>query len=165
MSVCFLSDVKDISHFKNPEIAIDSIFQKEVKTLKESFCFKSTSNDIKLIWSYISPSVSGYLIQKSYLKRSTNRIEKYILNLTNNTTPKDIAEDEYVELREVGTGSIFKCVLIICIAQCELYVIKKPNIEDPDIERLVKREAFNYSRLLHPFLPKYYGRVKMKSAT
>lgn len=65
-----------------------------------------------------------------------------------------------LNLRDVGSGSEFKCALIYHIKHAELYVVKKPIGNDVDIPKLTEREALNYSKLKHPLLPKFIGRVK-----
>lgn len=39
----------------------------------------------------------------------------------------------------------------------QLYVIKKPYGSDEDIKKKPHREIYNYQRIKHPFIPKYYG--------
>ncbi|KAK8841770.1 hypothetical protein M9Y10_026719 [Tritrichomonas musculus] len=80
---------------------------------------------MKKIWSFICRCISGYLIKKSYLKLKERSTKNY--------EPTIISEDEYVELREVGKGSVSSCVLISIIEQlfnrcCDTRPEKRPFI-------------------------------------
>lgn len=144
LSVCFLSNTRDFLHdLKNPEIEFDSIFEEEIEALEQNLILYTKSKDIKLFWSFIVPSISGYLIKKSYLKQKNQRITQFILNLQNDDlSPSYITEDEYVELRYIDNGSIFLCTLILIISQCELYAIKKSKKNDIESLKLAKISFF-----------------------
>ena len=166
MLICFLSNTKAIIEkkikFENPEIQIDSNFMSEIESLNNCFHIYKTNKTINLFWSQIIPCISGYLIKKSYMKTKKNRIEQFIIDSEMNLTPEIIDENEYVELRCIGIGSLFSCKLIYHIKREELYVIKANHEIDDDISKLAEREENNYLKIMHPFVPKYYGRVKGK---
>lgn len=116
----------------------------------------------------ITPCISAYLIKKSYLERKKYRIEEFIHDAENkiinnfkeDSQIEEMSEDDYVELRTVGTGSISQCILVYHITRGELYAVKKPYGTDSEIPKLTDREIDNYMSLRHTFLPKFYGRVK-----
>ncbi|KAK8854151.1 hypothetical protein M9Y10_016708 [Tritrichomonas musculus] len=165
ISVCFLSNtnnfVKEKIEIHNQEIEADEIFQEEIINFKNNCSIISNQTMIK-IYSIICPSILGYLIKKSYYKTKRYRIEKLIQDIENNHTPETINENEYAELRIVGIGNLFICILIYHIQKGELYVIKKPKSKNPENTKLIKRESKNYSKIMHPFLPKFIGRIKDK---
>ena len=165
ISVCFLNDTKKILKEKieihNQEIEPDGIFQEEIINFKNNCSIISNQTMIK-IYSIICPCILGYLIKKSYFKTKRYRIEKFMQDIEDNYTPETISENEYVELRIVGIGSLFFCNLIYHIKKGELYVIKKPKSKNPDNAKLIERETENYSKIMHPFFPKFIGRIKDK---
>ena len=161
ISVCFLSN-QDNSKGKSNN------FEKEIKKLSDYFVqnllFTSSQNTMKKTWGKIVPCISAYLIKKSYFKLNKNRIKQFILDVKNktNSIEFDIDENEYVELRDMAGGT-FMCTLIYHIKNEELYVIKKQHIIDIDAPRWIDREKTNYTKIKHPFMPKYYGQVKNKN--
>ena len=42
----------------------------------------------------------------------------------------------------------------------ELFVIKKPNYSDHEVNKLKKREISNYLNMNHPLIPKFIGKTK-----
>lgn len=76
--------------------------------------------------------------------------------------PKSMDDDEYIEIRLVGIGSIFKATLIYHIEREELLIIKTPNTNDSEIPKLIKRELENYLQIKSPFIPRLYGTIKDK---
>ncbi|KAK8836224.1 hypothetical protein M9Y10_039856 [Tritrichomonas musculus] len=171
LSFCFLKKSKSIFDGKVTdgfrEIPINSIFLEEIESLNEGLWIYTTEKSMNYIWSLLIPSISAYLIKKSYLKQNKYRIERYILDSekyieTGIMQEEILSEEEYVEMRRVGIGGSFSPLLIYHIKKGELYVIKKPygNAEQ---DKLVRRENKNYMKIRHPFLPKYIGRVKDKN--
>lgn len=132
--VCFLSNAKSIFiknsiEIKNREIEVDSTFEEEIKCLSKSFIPYKATKSFKNVWKIIVQCISAYLIQKCYMKKTKYRIQKYIQDLENKSTPINISENEYVELRNIGMGSVFCTTLIFYIKRSELYVIKKPILQ------------------------------------
>ena len=172
LSICFLNGTKSIFEGKvtllNQEIEIDSIFLEEVESLKKGLWIFTSEKPINYIWPILITSISGYLIKKSYLQRNKYRIEEYILDSEKYLEEKAIQEEiiirekEYIELRRVGVGGSFSPWLIYHINRGELYVVKKPY-ESDEQGKLISRESENYNKIRHPFLPRYYGRVKDKN--
>ena len=104
------------------------------------------------------PILSAYLIKESYYKLNSNRITDFYSNINNSTNEKTINEDDYIELRLVGSG-ISVIFLIYHIKDEKLYALKKLNSIDG--EKLKKREINNYtSKINHPFINKFYGITK-----
>lgn len=112
-------------------------------------------------WKDISLCISGHLISESYYKLKKNRL----LNLNNIQNQEEeqpirkILGNEYIELNINNHGSSFVVSLIYHIKKQELFVIKKPygsqNI-------LIDREIENYSKLVHPLIPKLIGKTEDK---
>ena len=63
-------------------------------------------------------------------------------------------------MRQLGVGSISIVKLIYHIEKEEMYALKMENINDYEITKLQKREYENYCNINHPYLPKFYGKVK-----
>ncbi|KAK8850219.1 hypothetical protein M9Y10_018343 [Tritrichomonas musculus] len=170
-SFCFLNDTKSIFEEKvtlgNREIKTDCIFLEELESLKEGLWIYTSEKSMSYIWSILRTSISAYLIKKSYFQRNKNRIEAFILESekyleSGQIQEEIIREEEYIELRRVGIGGSFSPLLIYHIKRGELFVIKKPY-GSSEQEKLISRESENYNKIRHPFLPKYYGRVKDKN--
>lgn len=123
-----------------------------------------TKNANLTTWKAIVPYISGYLIKHSYLKlNKMDRFSEFKSNININTEyPKDWNEDDYFELREIGTGSIFIVHLIYEIERGELFALKKPHIFSEETDKLYKREVDNYKNIKHPLIPKFYGTIKSK---
>ena len=168
LSVCFLNDTKNIiqKKIKNHEIEIDENFIEEINSLQRIFLPKNKNKNkskiISRVLTYISPCISAYLIKKSYLQNKKYRIEKFIKSLDENSSQETMNEQDYVELRSIGKGTIFECKLIYHIKRSELYAIKKPYQIHSENRKLLDREAENYLKVRHPFLPKFYGKVLNK---
>ena len=168
LMVCFLSNSKTLIEnaitIKQGEIFPSKIFLKEIENFKAGLQIDKGEDSIKNIWAMLIQCISGYLIQKSYLKNRINRIQNFINNYDSDKEiiTETINENDYIELRTVGYGSLFICNLIYHIKRGDLYVIKKPNINDEELPKLIKREGLNYSKIKHPFIPKFYGRTKNK---
>ena len=83
--ICFSSNTKKIVEktisIQNLEITSDGTFYKEIKCLNNKFglCKKRKISQCtyNLIWNYIISSISGYLIKKSYLQLSANRLSEF----------------------------------------------------------------------------------------
>ena len=163
---CFLSDTKPliqtIISTKNREIEKNQDFLYEISNFNNHFKLSKESMKFNHIWSIIIPCISGYLIQKSYLKDTIPRIEQFIHKIDKPST-QDISDEEYIELRVLGSGSTFTCSLNYLISEGKLFVIKRANgCSLNEKEKLIKRELLNYSMISHPFIPEFYGRIKDK---
>ena len=84
----------------------------------------------------------------------------FIEYIEESPAPEIINNNEFIEIRNIGKGSLFTCVLIYHIKRESLYVIKKPYVQDIEISKLIERETSNYHRMLHPLIPRYYGTIK-----
>lgn len=73
---------------------------------------------------------------------------------------KEFDTNDYIILRNIDYGSSFAVDLIYHFEKEELFALKRPNTNDCGIKKLVEREIGNYTKLNHPFIPKYYGKVK-----
>lgn len=167
LHICYMYKTKE--YFQNEsiqckEILTDLNFETEIRNLSNHFKLFTTDKTIKDIWPIISQTISGYLIKKSYFQISYNRIQNFISNEEEKSSiPENINEDEYVELRRLGNGSIFAVCLLYHIEKVELRAIKKPNLFDEDISKLMEREMHNYLKIRNPFLPKFYGKIQGKN--
>ena len=115
---------------------------------------KKVNLDCQKIWKFINYCITGYLIKKSYNKTKKNRLSNYNENQDSNNFI--IHKEDYVVLRLLGFGSVFRTSLIYHLERCELMALKEPNIDDKEIPRLIERERVNYSKIRHPLLPKSY---------
>ena len=82
--------------------------------------------------------ISAYLIKQSYFKLSNDRFVDFFAH--QNEKPKEFNQNEFIELRTIGFGSIFAISLMFDIEQERIFAIKKPNIIDFEIPKLTKRE-------------------------
>ena len=75
-SLCEITDIK-IDHQLNEKD--DNNFFEEIKKFNDNLKLKQTCNtDLKEMWKFIIPCISGYLIKESYEKTKINRIEQLI---------------------------------------------------------------------------------------
>ncbi|KAK8867178.1 hypothetical protein M9Y10_010154 [Tritrichomonas musculus] len=139
----------------NPKCKIDSLFIDEILEFKRIFFYIYQNFGVsRKIWNVISSIIAGFLIKQSYYKVNKNRIKDSTLKQHNLSY---INENDYIELRTIGTGSSSAVSLAYHIEKEELIAIKRPYILDPENEKLHKRELLNYSKMNHPFVPKLYG--------
>ncbi|KAK8898231.1 hypothetical protein M9Y10_000509 [Tritrichomonas musculus] len=162
--ICFLSNSKSIFsqevQIQNEELEYHLYFDQELQNFNQELCFRGKGSDYLMkTWRTIRSCICGYLIKQSYLKLNTKRSENF--SIDNKTYfNSTIHNDDYIILRQIDNGSIFAVYLIYHIEREELYALKKPNIYDDEIAKLTKREYENYSKIAHPYLPKFYGRVE-----
>lgn len=123
--------------------------------LKESRKFSSYSE----IWKIIVPCISGYLIKQSYSKLNNDRLNKKCQKTIEKFDENMIKDDNFINLRTVGIGSIFKTELMIDIVHERLFLFKIPHYEIDEITKLIQREIKNYSKISHPFVPEFYGTI------
>ena len=165
LSICFYPDTKNhfnkLIQIKNTEIFYDSEFQNEISAFQRAILFKNKL--LNNAWKIIGPCIFGYLIKQSYEKLKFDRVDEFFKNrYSKNFQPIILKEEDYIELSNNYIGSIFSICLIYHIEREELMTIKKPHMAyDPEYDKLIKREIENYSKLSHPFLPKYYGTTKV----
>ncbi|KAK8892772.1 hypothetical protein M9Y10_030014 [Tritrichomonas musculus] len=172
LPVCFLSNTKilidKMIEFKNREINSIPIkimynnFINNISWLKINMSNYDVSK-INDMWSSVSSSISHYLIKKSYLMGNKYRISQFINDIESTSTLNDLNQDEFIELSEVGKGGSFLCTLYYHITSGKLCVIKKLHGNNNEADKLIQREADNYSNIRHPFLPNFYGTVKNKN--
>ncbi|KAK8876323.1 hypothetical protein M9Y10_006521 [Tritrichomonas musculus] len=162
LPICFLTNKDDFftKNIKNPEIEISAVFKKEIEILSQSFNLFKGTKKMKQIWPFIVPCITGYLIKKSYSQLNKNRVLNFIEKVEKPLEKNVIKAEDYVELRNIGIGSLFSCKLIYHIKHGKLYVIKRPHFFDEELPKLIKREKDNYLQFKHPFLPKFYGTVE-----
>ena len=99
------------------------------------------------------------MIKEAYGKLNTNRLDDFVNKKFHSISPnKIIFEDEFIELRLNGNGSVFSAVLVYHIELEELFIVKRPNILSTEIPKLIQREIDNYSKIRHPFMPKFIGK-------
>ena len=134
------------------EINNDSIFQEENENLKNKFVIQQSNEIFRKIWSFIIPCITGYLIKKSYEKTKKDRT----LNHIHDSNRITVKKEDFVVLRNLGIGSIFRVDLIYHLKRCELMAMKIPHFNDDEVPKLIKREKENYKKLNHIFLPKFF---------
>ena len=170
----FIRNTKDI-YDKNNSITKDQIFQyteqfeKEIDTFGKCFQINHAHRDqIYQMRNTIKSCISGYLIGESYFKSIEE--QKSILSTPFNilfdqkgqdeSRSKEWTEDEYIVLKQLGIGSIFKVELIYQIETGHLFAIKKIFLCDNEASKLKSREYKNYLVINYPFIPKFYGKQK-----
>ena len=165
LPICILPNAKYLiekaKEIQNPIIEADEFFMEEKMNLTTYFNIIKITNLRNKVLPLITPCITGYLIKDSYSKLNKNRIEKF--NSKKEEMHEEISENDYVELRYIGSGSSSQCFLIYHIKRRELLVIKKLYENNEEEEKLFQREFSNYMILHYPFFPKFYGRVQNKN--
>ena len=119
--MCFLQKENDQNiDIKNPKINLNDNFKKEIDSLNKVISSSTKKVTNNQILKDIMKCISAYLILKSHLQQNQNRIDQIILDQRKKSMVGDISENEYVELRDIGKGSLFRCALIYHIARGEL---------------------------------------------
>ena len=136
------------------EIAFDRDFEEEILHFDEKLQIEKSL--FNYIWKIICPCISGYLIKKSYAKLKYHHPKQKKASLV-------IQNDEYIALRNINHGSVCSVDLIYYIKRKKLLAVKKPSTYDSEYPKLFEREYENYSKLCHPFLPKFYGIIKNRN--
>ena len=104
------------------------------------------------IWKFIQPCISGYLIKEIYEKTKINRLDNFInfekqKEISSVNFPSDkipiIKEDEFIELRDIGTGYGFIVILIYHIEREELYALKLKHVSYYEIDDLIIIQKFS----------------------
>lgn len=106
----------------------------------------------------INRCIFGYLIKKSYLKQIQNRVINFTYE--NSIKTRNFSNEDFIELKSIGIGSISIVSLAYHIENEELVSMKRPNIIDNEMEKLYLRETENYSEISYPFISKFYGTTK-----
>lgn len=163
LNICFSSksialNLKNYIDISYNESYYDDFFIEEIDSLKDHIAIKNSSDSDFQINTEIKSCISGYLIKESYAQTYENELDINDQNVSRSN--KIFKENDYIELRLLGIGSIFKTYLIYLIPHKKLCVIKKPNIITTETEKLMKREYNNYLKLKCQFLPKFYGIVQ-----
>ena len=131
LEIYFLPNTKEIfeeTKIKYYEIQYDEIFQGEINVINSKF-FNTYSKNAQFNYflKVIKSCISGYLIKQSYY------IYDKISNFNDSLKPREITEDEIIELRIIGIGCIFQVVLCYHIEYEKLVVIKKNYTYDSEI--------------------------------
>ena len=167
INICFLSKISGIDITFNNKSKLyeygDQFFKTEITNFNEELLLSNSSDEkMKKIWRYISPCISGYLIKEGYEKTNINRLDNFInfekmLETKTFDSIPIIREEEFIELRQIGSGTVFLVYLIYHIEREELFALKKSLLNDSEIEKLREREIDNFIKVQHPFLPKLIG--------
>ena len=72
-------------------------------------------------------------------------------------------DDEYIDLRNVGSGSVSNVKLMYQIDDQKIYAIKMPTNIKNKSEEYLTREYENYLEIDYPLLPKLYGIYKFEN--
>ena len=165
-----MSIFNQIIKSKCKQFEIDSIFLEEITNFNDKFSVHQISGlPINNIDYFISSSITGYLIKNSYIKLDksldvnfisyTNSLFKEIENGKEVKPIENFEEDkDFITIRRINQGSLSNVELIYEIEKEELFLIKKPN--NPENDRLIRREFNNYLQIDFPLIPKLYGRIK-----
>lgn len=83
--------------------------------------------------NYKDPSsISGYLLEQSYY--SYDRMDNFNNKANNTIKPKEIKEEDILELRVIGKGTQSNVILYYYIEYEKLVVIKKYSSDNPERE-------------------------------
>ena len=161
IKICFLSDTEDIFNqnikIEYHRLSFNQTFQEEISNFNQYLSISPyVERPIHQIWNIVQPCISGFLIKQSYEKLTKNRFQYFN---SNNSISEELNEDEYIELRIIGFGAVFKAILLYNFEKEELFCYKTANTFDNETPKLLKRELDNYSIINHPFLPKFYGTI------
>ena len=151
------------TEIKNDQIdtSNDTDFKNEIYQFNKIFTFDHIiDQSFQKIWRVVQSCISGYLIMQSYEISVKNRL-KNLENKQDSTSIQPISQNEYVEIRNIGSSSLSSVSLIYHIEKEELFALKK-FFKSTENEKLFKRECHNYSYLNFPFIPKFIGETNEK---
>lgn len=160
LNICLLTEINDLNMKSNWNIIENNQFPEEetMKLSKKLILQNACSKEFKKLWECIKPCISGYLIRESYEKTKRNRIENFVMK--KNSKVMTIKEDDIIELKRIASGSSAYTMLAYHIEKEELLVIKKQfNLSD-EMKYLISREVNNYSKIHHPFIPRFIGTIE-----
>ena len=161
--LCFLSNTENIFkqriQIENQIVDCDSFFMDLISNFSEQIRIRQTSGQkiLPMTWKIIRTSIIGFLIKQAFEKLEKNRFLNFREDKENS---KEYDMADFIELKNIGCGSTFTATLIYHIEKGELFVMKRPYINDVESSESLKREIENYQKLSHPFIPKYYGTIK-----
>lgn len=98
-----------------------------------------------------------FFFNKSYQKITNNRIESFFADPLFQF--ENFNKNDYIELKFLGAGFLFSCTLAYHIEKEILIVIKKKQTNHIEFDKLLKRETYNYTKIRHPFISKFYGKT------
>ena len=168
LSIYFLEYTRNIFNsiinLQNLQYEIDDNFKDEIKNFNdEVILYKTTFFKQETLKSILS-CITGYLIQEAYTKANLrlnlcDQIIKLLKESENKTKIiEDCTKEDYIELRNLGTGSSATVKLIYHLERCELFALKIPKdaksyLNDREIRNLIEMNP-------HPLVSKYYGITK-----
>lgn len=90
------------------------------------------------------------MIKRSYFKINNDRIQSFNDFISNRFSFENLDEEDYIELRNLGSGSSFNVQLIYHIERGELFALKGKYTNDKKIPELIEREnsTSTYSKIL-----------------
>lgn len=98
----------NISMLNNNEVLEDKEFINEINNFNEELRNSLKNQSISYLWPIIQPCKSGYLIKKGYAKMQKNRICNYFSYEKETFQIKEFDEKEFISLRLIGIGTLFK---------------------------------------------------------
>lgn len=136
----------------------DPIFQLEIEEFLNNLDIDINSKYKTKFWTVIKRSITGYLIQKSYVHARADRDKNKIDFFKPDSKEILFKNDEFIELENIGFGlsSVKK------IFHIEKQIFYASKIILTENNKLFNREHDNYLKIHHPFIPKYYGLMKSK---
>lgn len=106
---CFLGeaekniiDLVSLDKIKNRLIKTDDLFLYEIEKFTSKINIKK--KQFYRIWKIIAPCITGYLIKKGYLQTNLDRFRIFYTSNDISQQTENIDENEYVELRNLGSG-------------------------------------------------------------
>lgn len=114
LKICFLSNTEYIFNqnikIEYQLLSTNGAFQEEMFSFNNYLSLPASIRpQIHQIWNIIRPCITGFLIKQSYEKLTKNRFRDFY---SNNSTPDKLNEDDYITLRVIGFGTIFKVELL-----------------------------------------------------
>ena len=151
------------------QIECDESIDEEIKNFnKQIYTFKITEFEYPEMYLNIENSIIRYLIQESYNKLNKEQIVDFSNDFVFKTDKKKNIivqkwdDDEYIDLKILGSGSASTVKLVYQIEDKKLYAIKMQNVTyNDDNEEYLTREYKNYFNIQYPLLPKLYGIYKL----
>ncbi|KAK8882069.1 hypothetical protein M9Y10_044709 [Tritrichomonas musculus] len=168
-SIYFIGDAKSFFDKKITieynEIVLDDFNLEKIVNLDRSLFYLSKREFDKVInrvWSNVSLCISGFLIMNSYKKLKKDRMNDFFSNHIINTDPLkriqlELNKDEYIDVGPISSSFNSMVDLIYHIEKEELFALKRSTMSNPEAQKLFDRERYNYSKLNHPFIPKFIG--------
>lgn len=159
LTIYFMNNTKDYfeQYIKIPYKTLEpqKIFESEIFNFKKNVgCYSSSK-----IFDQILSCITARLIQEGYLKTYEDRREKFKRRAGLQNKTITFNKYDLVYLRNIASSGSAVCDLYYHIDEEQLFAVKTNYTLN---DKLIKREMKIYENLNHPFIPIFYGVMKVQ---